>query len=193
MNPRYYQQAIVNKLNQVFDQGTAVSSWRPFAGEGGRIYQPVVDIAVGPFATEGRFILEYNNLVREHEGLIDRWIQVFQANWDGLEYTRPFAVLPPGPSTHQNFLGRYSNQNARCFIAVEIENETTRKHLMGSIVNAGALGRIGILIAWQDKVLKAAIRMREYFDFLRRVEKRTFDMTGVLVLTPEQFASSLDL
>ena len=64
---------------------------------------------------------------------------------------------------------------------------------MGSIVNAGALGRIGILIAWQPKVLRAAIRMREYFDFLSRVKKRSFDMGGVIIITKEQFASSLNI
>ena len=64
---------------------------------------------------------------------------------------------------------------------------------MGSIVNAGALGRIGILVAWQDKVLRAAIRMREYFDYLQKVEKRTFNMSGVIILTSEQFAASLEM
>ena len=74
-----------------------------------------------------------------------------------------------------------------------MENETTRKHLMGSIVNAGALGRIGILVAWQAKVLRAALRMREYFDYLQKVGKRTFNMGSVIILTSEQFAASLEM
>ncbi len=64
---------------------------------------------------------------------------------------------------------------------------------MGSIVNAGALGRIGILIAWQPKVLRAALRMREYFSFLQSVKKRSFDMGGVVIVTQEQFAQSLGM
>ncbi len=62
---------------------------------------------------------------------------------------------------------------------------------MGSIVNAGALGRVGILIAWTDEVLRAAIRMREYFDFLQQAQKRTFNMSSVIVLGKYQFTDCL--
>jgi hypothetical protein len=73
-----------------------------------------------------------------------------------------------------------------------VENKNSRKHLMGSIINAGALGRVGILVAWQEKVLRAATRMREYFDFLQEAEKRTFNMSDVLVLSRNQLTDSLD-
>lgn len=63
---------------------------------------------------------------------------------------------------------------------------------MGSIVNAGALGRVGILVAWQNEKLRAAIRLRQYFAQLQESNKRTFGMSGVLVLTKEQFESSLN-
>jgi len=63
---------------------------------------------------------------------------------------------------------------------------------MGSIINAGALGRVRVLVAWQDKVLRAAIRMREYFEFLQEVRKRTFNMNNVLVLSRDQLAVSLN-
>ena len=190
--PKIFQEEMVEKLQLLFNQEEVVASWRPFVGEGRRIYQPIVDIAVGPFATEGQYIKEYNELVEDKMNLIDRWATNFQSNWNKVIGDHYFAAPPPRPANHLDFLDSSSNQNARCFMAIELENETTRKHLMGSIVNAGALGRLGLLITWQDKVLRAAIRMRQYFTFLSRVKKRTFDMSGVLILTAEQFAASLD-
>ena len=38
------------------------------------------------------------------------------------------------------------NSNARCFLAIEIENQTDRKHLMGSSLNSSIMGKIGIVI-----------------------------------------------
>ena len=42
------------------------------------------------------------------------------------------------------------------------------------------------------KYHKEAIRMREYFDFLEQVGKRTFNMSDVIVLSKEQFTDCLD-
>ncbi len=159
---------------------------------GRRIYQPIADIAIGPFATEGQYITEYDDLVQDKSNLIDMWVHMFQSNWQEVIGDHYCAVPPPKPIGYEDYLGTNSNQNARCFMAIEIENENSRKHLMGSIINAGALGRVGILVAWHDSALRAAIRMRQYFSFLRTAEKRTFDMSGVLILTRSQLASSLN-
>lgn len=190
------KQRITEKLRIVLDQPNVTPDWRPFSGEGRRIYQPVVDIAVGPFAIgDERHVDDYNKMVHTFHQLIDTWAKEFIANWQtviGDRYRDYHWILPPrSPSSHQDFVGRRANENARCFIAIEIENENSKKHLMGSIVNAGALGRIGLLVAWQEKVLRAAIRMRQYFDYLRSVKKRSFDMGGVMIITREQLAISL--
>lgn len=118
---------------------------------------------------------------------------MFIENWRRIIGNRYWELAPLSPSSHDDFQRGDSNRNARCFIAIEIENENSRKHLMGSIVNAGALGRIGLLVAWSDEALTVATRMREYFDFLQSVGKRTFNMDNVLVLTSGQLAGSLDI
>ena len=79
------------------------------------------------------------------------------------------------------------NQNARCFLAIEIENSSSKKHIMGSMINAASLGRLGIGIAYNDSVKKTFLRILNYLAFLKRVEKNTYDTTNFLILTKEQF------
>ena len=173
------------------------SPWRAFAGYRRSIYSPVLDIAVGPLAISGlRYEERYNKMVHTFNQLIDRWVSTFKENWQTYVEDNNYWRVPPdscSPVGYEDFIGYEANRNARCFIAIEIENETTRKHLMGSIVNAGALGRVGILVAWKDEVLRAAIRMREYFDFLQQAQKRTFNMSGVIVLSKDQFTNCLEV
>ncbi len=62
---------------------------------------------------------------------------------------------------------------------------------MGDIVNATALGRSGILIAYDEnekkpKIFRAALRIRQYFQFLRNVQKPTFSVDNLLILSNQQ-------
>jgi len=194
VEPNIFQREAAERLKSVLSTDDVIVSWQAFAGEGRRIYQPVVDIAVGPYATGNvQYLREYDVMARNHQQLIDRWVTEFLSNWQAVIGNHYWALPPRTPGRYMDFIGQGSNRNARCFIAVEIENETSRKHLMGSIINAGALGRIGILVTWQDKVLRAAIRMRTYFDYLRSAGKRTFNMGNVIIVTNEQLANSLEM
>ncbi|MNC49999.1 hypothetical protein D3C75_992150 [compost metagenome] len=85
----------------------------------------------------------------------------------------------------------YMNINARCFLSIEIENAVTQKHLIGAIVNASALGRLGILIPWNDRQLRAFIRALNYLGFLKSVGKNTFDMTNIFIVSKEQIEEIL--
>ncbi len=191
-----FQREIADKLTSLLvKQGYEYEvkvPWSAFSGQRRRIYSPQVDIAVGPFAMEKRYENEYDRMVNSYHMLIDTWIEMFQQNWQSImggRYWRIWSSVTP--SGYRDFIEHGANRNARCFIAIEVENENSRKHLMGSIINVGALGRVGILVAWQEKVLRAAIRMREYFDFLQEAEKRTFNMSDVIVLSRNQLAESL--
>ena len=165
--------------------------WPAFSRQGRRIYSPKVDIAIGPFAIEKRYEDEYDQMVNSYHSLIDSWIDMFRQNWQSVIGGRYWRVSPYSPSAYSDFIEHSANRNARCFIAIEVENKNSRKHLLGSIINAGALGRVGILVAWREEVLRAAIRIREYFDFLQEAEKRTFNMSDVIVLSRNQLAASL--
>lgn len=83
------------------------------------------------------------------------------------------------------------NRNARCLLAIEIENKVSRKHLMGSAINASALGRIGIAVAWNTDKLKAFIKLRKYLHFLGSVGKNTFDTTNLLIMDKEQLFQAI--
>jgi len=195
-----FQEEIALRLNRLLKRygydDNATSEWKPFANYGRRTYSPVVDIAVGPFAIgDQRYEEEYDTMVNKFNQLIDSWVSIFKQDWQDYIVQHNYFRVSPASSTplgYQDFIGPTANRNARCFIAIEVENESSKKHLMGSIVNAGALGRVGILIAWQEKVLRAAIRMREYFDLLKQAGKRTFNMSSVIILNQEQFADCLD-
>lgn len=193
------QQHSIERLNTIFgenEEGRLVEpQWRPFAGQGRAIYQPAVDVAVGPFAVTAQYGTIYDQMVDDNSNLIKEWLGMFRQNWDTCLGQHYWVTLPGSQPNHRVFhsdSGK-ANTNARCFIALEFENRNSMKHLMGSIVNAGALGRIGILVAERDEVLRAAIRTRAYFDFLKSVGKRTFDMSGVIVITSKQFRESLSV
>jgi hypothetical protein len=195
-NTTSMQQRIISGLEAALIQHdcepTIVAPWRPFKGAGRKIYQPAIDVAAGPYAIGGlQYESEYDASVNQLGPLIATWIRQFKRNWKIVVGERYWITTPAHPSTISNFNDADSNKNARCFIAIEFENENSRKHIMGSIVNVGALGRIGILVAEQDKVLRAAIRMRAYFDYLQEVHKRTFNMSTVLILTDKQLLRSL--
>ena len=83
------------------------------------------------------------------------------------------------------------NSNARCLMAIEIENEVSRKHLVGSLINAADLGRIGIIVARTPEKLRAFFNLSKYLLFLRSAEKPTFDTNNFLILNKEQFQTCL--
>lgn len=169
------------------------SSWYAFRHYGRRVYAPILDVAVGPFAVrEGQdFINRYNQMIEEFSGIIDGWVNSFRENWRN--YVGDAWQTEHSPNDHEDFLVSGANLNARCFLAIEIENYTTRKHQMGSLINAAALGRLGMFIAMQDNVLKSAIRMREYFKLLKEYGKPSFNMNNVVVLTKDQVMESFRL
>jgi hypothetical protein len=78
------------------------------------------------------------------------------------------------------------NANPRCFLAIEIENRVSRKHLMGGIINAVSLGYLGVLIGWTDEKVKALFRARSYLYFLESVDKPTLLVRNLLILSRAQ-------
>jgi len=65
---------------------------------------------------------------------IERLIGKHNENCEGREENARFEDI-------RNF-----NENARCLLCTEIEESGTRKHCLGNLVSASALGRIGILV-----------------------------------------------
>lgn len=141
-------------------------------------YSPRTDIAVGPFAI-GVLRLErtYDDMMNHFSEKIDLMLSAYRENVTGTNISVP---------ENHDAINRY-NQNSRCFIAMEIEKSGTMKHRLGDVVNACSLGRIGIVVAINDSILKSFLRIGTYFGFLRSKGKPTFRTDNLLVLTKEQF------
>ncbi len=187
MTAKEYQKNIRPLIKRKFQEYDVELEWAAFRKLKYQ-YSPRVDLAIGPFSTtpgQNR-INEYNNMV-ENES-IRSFLQLIYnqhiINVEG-EYLNEINI----PAFDDLIL---KNQNARCFIALEIENSSSKKHIMGSMVNAASLGRIGIGIAYNESVKRTFLRIMNYLSFLKRVEKNTYDTTNFLIITVEQLKSILD-
>ena len=182
-----YQNFVTDKLTDLFPDLSVRKEW-PACERSLGVYAPRVDIAIGPFSiTPGETrIFEYDNLVEDHR--INAFLRsLYEIH---LGNVRNELSQEISPSSFNDLI--FKNQNARCFIAFEIENTSTKKHIMGSIVNAASLGRIGIGIAYNDSVLRTFIRILAYLSLLKRVGKNTYDTTNFLIVTKEQFLTILE-
>ena len=173
-----YQNIVKAKLERLYNEVEV--QWYPFRGRGRGIYSPRVDIAVGPFAIETQYGNRYAELLTETRDFIDRLIEKHNRN-----------VEENGEQTSFHRIERF-NENARCLLCIEIEDSGTRKHCLGDLTNASALGRIGLLVARSEKMLKVFLRQRVYLGYLQSVGKNTFRTDNALVLTEAQFDECLD-
>lgn len=186
MSAKEYQRQINLRLQEKFPQLQVIEEWRAFEGIGYQ-YSPRVDIAVGPFSIvpNGNQTAEYNRLLRDPE--IDTFLQrIYDLHVENIgdEWMNELSI------PEFDFVTR-KNQNARCFLSLEIENTSTKKHIMGSLINAASLGRIGIGIAYNESVKRTFLRIMNYLAFLKRVEKNTYDTTNFLIITKEQLSELL--
>jgi len=160
--------------------------WKPFIKRNYRnMSSPIIDIAVGPFATEETLIHEYNELLEidSIKILIDLACTFHFENLDGFDIPRTLVGL-------DDFNGNnFTNTNARCFFAIEIEGRKDRKVVLSDIFNTSAMGRIGIIVANSKDVLRIFLRLLYYFWFLKRVGKPSLVSSNVIILSKEQFES----
>ncbi|EAQ39281.1 hypothetical protein [Dokdonia sp. MED134] len=182
MTATEYQNILTPVMIEKFGDLEVVSEWRSFRGINYQ-YSPRVDIAVGPFSVApGRNrTAEYNEIITRP--VINNFLRsIYDTHIEniGEEWLNEINI------PEFDFLIR-KNQNARCLMSIEIENSSTKKHIMGSMINAASLGRVGIGIAYNDSVLRTFIRMLNYMGFLKRVEKNAYDTTNFLIVTKEQF------
>lgn len=176
---KHQQKRWLSQLKARFGNECVVE-WRAFMDRQDR-YCPHLDIAVGPFSTipGERKVGDYHRLAKSHRAFLDQLWACHQRNEADLGFHDDQC-----PSDLDEALG--SNHNGRCFLAIEIENVVSRKHLMGGVVNATALGHLGIVIGWTDDKVRALFRARKYLQFLRRVGKPAIAVGNLLVLSRTQ-------
>ena len=167
-----------------------LSEWRTKMDE--NIYSPRLDVAVGPFAIENGIMLtqEYNQMMGDNEELIRSL--VITHLWNIKEVSEENNAEEIENAIAQKITElRYTNENPRCFLAIEIENEVSRKHLMGGALNAAALGRIAIAVGYTEEKHRAFLNLYRYFAFLEQVHKPTFRVNNLLVISGQQLLNAL--
>lgn len=148
-----------------------------------RMYLPIIDIAVGPFAVHEQMVYEYNRMMDYTASLINQLIEYHTYNIRLIygDYDSPTIQTL---TTH--------NENARCFFAIEIERGNTNpKHILGSLFNASSLGRLGIAVAWDEERLETFIRIQQYLNFLREHKKNFFSTANILFILRDQFEHAI--
>ncbi len=189
MTAKEYQELVGPSLQNLLNGLEVVQEWTAFRKTPYQ-YSPRVDIAVGPFnvAPGQNRTNEYNLIVNGNQQFEEFITQVYECHISNIGEEWLNEIELP----RLNVVKR-KNQNARCLLAIEIENTSTKKHIMGSMVNAASLGRIGIGVAFNDSVLRSFIRIMNYMGFLKRVEKNTYDTTNFLIITKEQLLDILEI
>jgi hypothetical protein len=176
-----HQDLLTAALRREFPDSPVSSEWAALRDEPAT-YSPRVDIAVGPYAIDRRYVHEYNALGRNHQLFLRNVHAEFSQNVVSLDAND---FVPPLDEVCS------LNGNARCFLAIEIDNSGSRKHLMGGAINAAALGRVGLSVACNPDVLKALLKTRRYLRFLAGVGKNTFDTGNLMIVTVEQLEEAL--
>jgi hypothetical protein len=170
-----YQDKISKLLSKILGEISVAKEWdvaKNSQDEFTRsLYCPRIDIAVGPF-----------NVTRDVENNIEAINKVhgqFHSFIEGLK----------GISGIQ--LEEY-NENPRCLLAIEIEKRGTRKHMLGDIINASSIGKIGIIIPWDDEAFNAFERIKKYLDFIKTVKKTSYGPKNLLIIPKTQLKTFLE-
>lgn len=163
-------------LEEVFGQGNVIPEWDVAKNSLDALqrrlqYCPRIDFAVRPLNIDTR-IYHNQRLIDEayqnFEDLIDTLIK------NGLTCTR-----------------WTDNKNPRCFLAIEYENKTSTKHRLGSLINAGAIGKMGIIVSLNPKVYRSYDRILKYLEFLQQHKKTNELQNNYLVIDQGKFEEIL--
>lgn len=182
MTTKEYQEQKIEPLINALGGLEVISEWISFRGNPTR-YVPRVDIAVGPFN-----IGPGPNIRHEYDNILDTNNEVRRFLTAAFEFHNSnMQILAPDLAIRELDELIRINENSRCFLSIEIENKNSKKHIMGSIVNACSLGRIGIGVAFSDSSLRSFARIMNYLNFLESVGKTTYRTTNFLLLSTDQF------
>jgi hypothetical protein len=178
-----YQKECASKLRCIFKNSDVDVEWNSETSER-HLYCPKPDIAIGPFATGDKsYIHEYDEIQNSNSEFLEKLISIHNDNMsDSNFYYEP---------RHYN-TSSSRNNNARCFLAIEIENKVSRKHLLGGAFNASALGRYGILVAYNPPIFRAMKRLDGYFKYLYDVKRNSFPLDNLFILDKSQFSEILE-
>lgn len=124
----------------------------------GDIYAPRPDIAVGPFN------IEVGRNISEIEDVFHQKINFF----------------------NQLGISNFSfNENPRCLIAIEIENSNKGKHMLGNIINASLLGKVGIIVTLREEFFNEAKNICNYLNGAFERKKIGYNPSNIAIIRYE--------
>lgn len=129
------------------------------------IYAPRPDIAVGPFNIDEGAKTEPINDIFKRNGAFFSKLSLRDSN---------------------------CNDNPRCLIAIEIENSNKGKHMMGNIINASLLGKVGIIVTLRKEFSTSAINMIKYLTGAFERKKSGHNPANVVVMSFDQLRRLLE-
>lgn len=169
------QDGIFSELKRVFGNSNVKREWDVAKNSGDaytrELYCPRIDYAVGPFNIDAG--------IHQSDKSINGYYHLYRDFLMGLHLRSGIhGALEP-------------NHNPRCFLAVELENKTSKKHRIGSLINASAMGKIGIIVASDSKVFQSYVKIKRYLEFLEGVGKIQIAPRNVIMLTEADFVEAL--
>ena len=168
------------KLKQSFGDDSVKPEW-DVAKESGdwlqhntNLYVPRIDFAVKPFNTDRNRELNIENIRTSYD-----------------TRNRLINMLVQKDTSNAHAFDSNQNMNPRCFLAIEIENKTSRKHRLGSIINASALAKVGIILGEKEEVKTSLINLRNYLGKLNEYQKNNVAVHNTVILTKDEFLEIL--
>jgi hypothetical protein len=163
-------------LENVFGKGNVISEWdvskkSQDALQKGLQYCPRIDFVIKP--------LNIDTNVDRNQNLIHKTYYAYEIFFEKLKKI--------------GLNNRYwrINNNPRCFLAIEYENKNTTKHRVGSLINACALGNVGIIVALNDKTFQSYERIVKYLAFLHVNNKLPVHPNNYIILKQDDFENQL--
>ena len=178
-----YQRALRRLFNEVFIPPIPQEpDWDPFS-DLYDIHSPIFDYAVGPFA-EDRVVFddEYEDLMDEHSRLFRLLIDTHNHNIQDQHLQRPLKFKEV----------KLHNQNARALILIEIQRKKSGKHILGSMINASLLGKIAILVAWDEDRFSAMKEQLDYIGYLYKRKLFGYKLRNLLIFDHKQLLEILN-
>jgi len=155
------------------------------------IYGPMPDIALAPFNLKEKTAINMSYVCRyvENEKIMKSWIKELKQYYrENVKRYPEYRSIPTKVTPLE--------RNPRCFIAIEICFTGSRKHTLGSMVNASILGYYGILVtrggeSEKGVKLKDALKLKQYLLKIQELKAPGRIAINTLIVMDEQFIKSI--
>ncbi len=176
-----YCKQLFHELERIFGQDQVKSEWDVAKDSGDDfnrdLYCPRLDLAVGPF-----------NITREIDHNTDAITKFISNNNELIKSLVRVAEVQNIDVT--DFETRF-NHNARCGLAIEVENSGSSKIMLGDLLNASIMGAIGIVVPLNETNRRSFIRLVRFVDFAVKVGKTREIVSNVLIMDAHKFMQIL--